>query len=123
MRWWLAGLVVVSLSACGATRSPTAPAGSTLSISASPVQIESTGISNITVIARKSTGFPVPTGTVVFLSSSLGVLQPLRAETDGEGVVRATLFGNGAVGQAIVVAAAGAAPDASVTVTIGEIEL
>ena len=61
------------LAAAGASfahvvRSPVAPEGSVLTISASPNRIASTGTSQITVTARKSNGFPVNPGTTVFLA-------------------------------------------------------
>lgn len=98
--------------------SPVAPAGSLLSISAAPDRISSDGSSQITVVARKASGFPVNPGTTIFLSTTRGSL-PASAQTDDEGVVRAVLQGNGDIGTAIVKANAGAAEEAMIEVQIG----
>ena len=116
----LALVCALSLLALGCDSSdPVAPTGSILTISASPSSIASNGKSSITVVARKSTGFPVNPGTVVHFSTTLGTLSGDRGSTDDDGVVRVTLSGNGAAGIATVTALTGAASDASVDVVIG----
>ena len=114
----LAGLILLTLPACD-SRDPVAPEGAILTITASPGRIGSSGSSRITVLVRKGNGFPVNEGTVVHLDTTLGTLDTLRGETGEDGVVRATLTGQGAVGTAVVTAATGAATDASVSVVIG----
>jgi hypothetical protein len=98
--------------------SPVAPEGSILTLSASPDRISSSGQSEITVVARKSSGYPVNPGTTIFLSTSRGSL-PSTVETDRDGVARATLLANGQSGTAVVRANAGAAEEAMVEVQIG----
>lgn len=97
-----------------------APAGSVLTITASPEAISSQGVSQIRVVARRSTGSPVAEGTPVFFSTTVGRVDPARAETDSAGVARASLFGAGEIGDATVTASSGAAADVSVVVAIGE---
>ena len=97
---------------------PVAPEGSVLTISAAPNRIAADGISTITVVARKSTGFPVNPGTPVFLSTTRGSL-PASGNTDDDGVVRVALNGNGEVGTATVKANAGAAEEVEIEVQIG----
>ncbi len=113
----LACLLVLALFGCDST-SPVAPEGALVDISVSPDRITSDGEAAVTVLARKSTGFPVNPGTVVFLSTTRGLIAE-RGETDETGRVRATLYGNGAVGTATVKATTGAAEDAEVEVQIG----
>lgn len=116
-------LVLLSLAGLGCgDAGPVAPVGSMLSIVASPTEIASDGTSQITVVARRSTGSPVARGTAVFLSTTLGVLSPTLAETDADGVVRASLFGNGEVGEATVSAASGGAEDVAIVVLVGLLE-
>lgn len=98
--------------------SPAAPAGTTLTITATPDRIASDGTSQITVVAVKENGFPVNPGTTVFLSTTRGRIDP-SGETDEQGTVRATLFGDGDIGMATVRAIAGAAEEATIEVQIG----
>ena len=71
----MVGLFLASGLACDSS-SPAAPPGSILTIFANPLEIEVDGSSQITVIARKSTGFPVSPGTVIILSTTLGEVTP-----------------------------------------------
>lgn len=112
------GLLLAAGLACDSS-SPAAPPGSTLTISANPLEIDVDGSSQITVIARKSTGFPVSPGTLIILSTTLGEVSPSTLATNDNGVAKATLFGTGADGTAIVTAAGGGATDASVAITVG----
>ena len=98
--------------------SPVAPEGSILTLSAAPDRISSNGTSQITVVARKSNGFPVNPGTTIHLSTTRGTL-PSSAQTDDDGVVQAVLHGNGAIGTAVVKANAGAAEEVEISVQIG----
>lgn len=112
-------LLVVPIWAWGCDKvSPTAPEGSVLTLSASPDRIASDGTSQITVVARKASGFPVNPGTTIHLSTSRGSL-PASGQTNDDGVVGAVLRGNGDVGTATVKANAGAAEEAMIEVQIG----
>ena len=111
-------LLAVALAWACDSASPVAPEGSVLTISASPNRIPADGQSAITVVARKSNGFPVNPGTTVFLSTTRGTL-PGSGQTDDDGVVRATLLANGDIGVAMVRATAGAAEEAMIEVEIG----
>ena len=112
------GLLLICGLACDSS-SPVAPAGSILTISANPLEIESDGSSQITVLARKSTGFPVNEGTVIILSTTLGSVAPQSVTTNVDGVAHAILSGDATMGTARVTASGGGAADASVDVSIG----
>jgi hypothetical protein len=119
MRKALSLLLLAALGVWGCDKaSPVAPEGSVLTISASPNRIASNGTAQITVTARKSNGFPVNPGTTVFLSTTRGSI-PESGRTDDNGVVHATLSGNGESGKATVKANAGAAEEAMIDVQIG----
>jgi PKD domain-containing protein/invasin-like protein len=86
---------------------PVAPAGTTITLSANPSQITSaTGTSTITAIVRRSNGLPVNPGTEVRFTTNIGTIDPL-ADTDRDGVARATLQGDGRFGLATVAASVG----------------
>lgn len=114
-------------SACDSA-TPTAPAGTILTISASPNQISLNGTSRITVVGRRPDGNPLNEGTEIFFSTDLGSINPAFATVDEDGVARATLRGDGRVGTANVQARVGtasgggeggAAGTASIEVLIG----
>lgn len=90
---------------------PTAPAGTVLTISASPSQITLTGSSIITVVGRKPNGSPLNEGTEIFFSTSLGSINPVVVPVDEDGVARTTLRGDGRVGTANVQAHVGTSGD------------
>lgn len=108
------GLLVIGCNAAD----PVAPAGSIITISATPTRIASNATSQIRVLVRKADGFPANKGTQVFLSTNVGRIAN-QLPTDDEGLVQTTLFGNGEVGTATVRANTGAADEASVDVQIG----
>lgn len=111
----LLGLVA---SACDKA-TPTAPNGSTLTITASPLEISANGSSTITVVAtRGNGGGPVTPGTEIRLSTTLGSIDEV-ATTDASGVARATLRGSGRAGTAKVSASSGAAAPVTVDVKVG----
>jgi hypothetical protein len=120
MRKALPLLLLVPLVVWGCDRAgPVAPEGSVLTISAAPNRIPANGSSQITVVARKSTGFPVNPGTTIFVTTTRGSVEPSSAQTDDEGVANVTLHGNGEVGKAMVKANAGAAEEAMIEIQIG----
>jgi PKD repeat protein len=111
----LAGLVA---GACDKA-TPTAPAGSTLTITASPLEIAASGTASVTVIAtRASGGGPVTPGTEIRLSTTLGTIDEV-VTTDTSGVARATLRGNGRSGTAKITASSGAAAPVTIDVKVG----
>jgi hypothetical protein len=107
----------VLLGGCDSAN-PVAPEGSILTLSAAPDRISSNGSSQITVVARKASGFPVNPGTTIHLSTTRGTI-PSSAQTDENGVVQVLLRGNGAIGTAVVKANAGAAEEVMIEVQIG----
>jgi hypothetical protein len=118
----LPNLVVCLLAfglACDSA-SPVAPAGTVLSISASPSEITANGTSTIRVTALRSNGTPVNPGTLVRFDTTLGSIDE-QAEVDDQGVARATLRGQGDIGTATVTARTGSAEVATVDVMIGDV--
>lgn len=99
--------------------SPVAPAGTVLSITASPSRIDANGTSSVRVTALKANGTSVNPGTEIRLDTTLGTITSIAA-TDSTGVAEATLRGDGRVGMATVTARTGAAEAATVDVEIGE---
>ena len=113
----LLSLAALALGSCDKA-GPVAPEGSVLTISAAPNRIPANGTSTITVVARKSSGFPVNPGTPVFLSTTRGSI-PANGNTNDDGVVQVALNANGEVGMATVKANAGAAEEVEIEVQIG----
>ncbi len=119
----LAGLLLVGLLAivllpgCDSAP-PTAPSGTTISISANPTRIASSGTSQIRVIARKANGNPVNPGTLITLTTTLGTI-PGNVPTDDLGEALAVLTGTGQDGSATVTASTGASESVTVDVQIG----
>ena len=118
----LSTIVAISLTALGLAGCdkgiPTAPAGTTLVVTASPLVIAPTGTSTITVTALRSGGQPVNPGTEIRLDTNLGVIDPI-AITDERGQAQATLRGTGVGGEATVTARSGTATEKTVKVNIG----
>lgn len=97
---------------------PLAPPGTLLTITASPSRIGLDGTATIIVTGRRPDGNPLPRGTEIRFSASLGTIDTLVG-TDGSGVARAILRADGRSGTATVTASAGDA-EATIDVTIGE---
>lgn len=124
---WLCVLALAAALACDSAI-PTAPAGTILTISASPSQITSTGSSTITVVGRQPNGSPLNEGTEIFFSTDLGSVNPAVSPVDEDGIARTTLRGDGRVGSASVQAMVstgsggeGGAGTATVEVLIGRV--
>jgi hypothetical protein len=100
----LSVLVVAALSCDKAT--PTAPSGSSLSISANPTRIGLNGSSTITITGREPNGSAMRQGTEIRLAASLGTITPLVV-IDHDGNATATLRGDGRRGPATVTAQTG----------------
>jgi hypothetical protein len=81
---------------------PTAPAGTILTLSANPSQINLNGSSTITVVGRKPNGSPLNEGTEILFSTDRGTIGPTIVAVDEGGVARATLRGDGRAGTANV---------------------
>jgi|CXWL01.1.fsa_nt_gi hypothetical protein len=78
--------------------------GVTLAISADPGAIGPQGTTQISVLALAANGQPVPTGTLVELTTTLGNLDNVRPSTDSLGLARTTLRADGRTGDARVTA-------------------
>lgn len=113
------------LASCESGKSPVAPEGTVLTISADPAAISITGTATIRVVAFDGErGTPVRRGTEIRFAATLGSIDEV-AITDSDGVALATLRADGRAGTATVTASSGlgAGSDgkasATVTVTIG----
>jgi adhesin/invasin len=117
-------IVAICLTALGIAACdkgiPTAPAGTTLVLTASPLTIPTAnGTSTVTITALRSGGQPVNPGTEIRLDTTLGVIEPIVL-TDERGQATATLRGTGIGGEATVTARSGTATAATVKVNIGD---
>jgi len=110
--------LVVTGGGCDSAN-PVAPAGTTLSVTATPSRIAADGVSVIRVTALRANGTPVNPGTEVRLDTTLGTIDALVQVDDG-GVAQAMLRGDGRIGTATVSARAGSTEAATVEVEIGE---
>jgi hypothetical protein len=117
VRSLLLSLLFVAVLGCDKA-TPTAPDGSTLTISASPAQIGLNGSSTITIVGRKANGSPLNPGTEIRLSTDRGTIDPI-VQVNSSGVATATLRADGRTGAAAVKAAA-ADVEATTTVQIGQ---
>lgn len=128
MKSWRIPLVLSLLAAVGlvglacSSGSPVAPAGTVLTITASPSRIGLNGTATLTVIGRRPDGNPLSDGTEIRFSTTLGNIETL-VETDNNGIARATLRADGRAGTATVTARATTGEGAEVTldVPIGEV--
>jgi PKD repeat protein len=117
LRFWVA-VGILLLPTCKGV-DLTAPTGSSISISANPSQISlNGGESTITVILTNPDGSPVPDGTAVYLTATLGTIAD-RAETRGSRLTETLVAGN-EPGTATVTARSGTSEvSAETEVTIG----
>lgn len=114
----LVGLALLGSWGCDSAN-PLAPPGTVLTITASPSRIGLDGAATIIVTGRRPDGNPLPDGTEVRFSTTLGVIQAI-VETADEGVARATLQADGRPGTATVSATVGGESEATIDVVIGE---
>lgn len=114
----LVGLALLGSWSCDSAN-PLAPPGTVLIITASPSRIGLEGAATITVTGRRPDGNPLPDGTEIRFSTTLGVIQAI-VETDDEGVARAILQADGRPGTATVSATVGGESEATIDVVIGE---
>jgi hypothetical protein len=96
---------VLGLACDSAT--PTAPAGTILSLSATPTQISLNGRATLTVIGRRPDGNPLNEGTEIFFTTDLGSVNPVVVAVDENGVAQSNLRGDGRAGTANVSARVG----------------
>lgn len=97
-------LLALGFVGCESTDHPTAPGGSTLSITASQTKIGLSGSAQIQVTGFRPDGNPLPEGTQIRFSASLGTIEPAVAAMNADGVARATFQADGRAGTATVTA-------------------
>lgn len=100
-----AAAAVLGLACDSAT--PTAPAGTILTMSANPTQISLNGRATLTVIGRRPDGNPLNEGTEIFFTTDLGSVNPVVVAVDENGVAQSNLRGDGRAGTAQVTARVG----------------
>jgi hypothetical protein len=108
-------LTALGLSSCDKGTSVAGP-GTTLTVSASPLQIPANGNSVITITAIR--GGRAVADIQVLLTTTLGRIDPV-VTTDSSGIARALLEGTGTSGTAKVTASSGGAPPVTLDVTVG----
>jgi adhesin/invasin len=117
----LTALALAALLTAGACSkaAPTAPSGSTLTLSVNPAAIvSSTGKATATASLRLPDGLAQP-GAQVQFTTTLGDITPALATTNNNGIATATLTGDGRTGMAMVMAFSGAVMSSDLTVSIG----
>lgn len=114
----IVGVALVLGASCKGAN-PIAPSGTVLIITASPSRIGINGAAVLTVTGRRPDGNPLPDGTEIRFGTTLGSIDAI-VETDGNGVARATLRGDGRPGTATVTASAGADAEVTIDVVVGE---
>jgi PKD domain/Bacterial Ig-like domain (group 1) len=99
----------------------TAPAGSTLTLSATPPAINANGISTLTAVGVRGggSGAPLPDDTAVTFTTTLGTITPNPAMTQN-GVATATLHAGSQSGTASVAASSGDIRAEAIEIVIGE---
>jgi hypothetical protein len=91
----------------------------TIGVSASPASLSCGSASTVAVTVRDSAGNPVPDGTAVNLSASMGTIAPTTGNTSG-GAVSGVFTSPASQGTAVITAASGSASgQATVSVACG----
>ena len=102
------------LSACDKV-DLTAPTDSSITLTTSQTVLPVTGKAEITATVTESAGTPVQNGTMVYFTSTVGVIDPREARTEN-GRARVTFAGNGTSGTATPTAESVAKFGISITV-------
>lgn len=92
------------LLACNSADHPTAPTGTTISITAGSTKIGLGGTTQITVTGFRPDGNRLPEGTLIQFSASLGTIEPSVATIGTDGYTRAVFSADGRAGTASVTA-------------------
>ncbi len=95
-----------------------APTESTITLSVSATSLPINGTAEITATVIEQAGTPVHNGTTVLFTSSVGVVEPREARTQG-GVARATFRANTQSGTARIGASSGSARAEVVEILVG----
>ncbi|MDA8016976.1 MAG: Ig-like domain-containing protein [Thermoanaerobaculia bacterium] len=89
---------------CSSADHPTAPAGTTLTITASSTKIGLNGSAQINVTGFRPEGNRLPEGTLIRFSASLGTIEPAVTTIGADGFARAVFRADGRAGTASVTA-------------------
>ncbi len=105
------------LSACDKV-DLTAPTDSSITLTTSQTVLPVTGKAEITATVTESAGTPVQNGTMVYFTSTVGVIDPREARTEN-GRARVTFAGNGTSGTAKIGATSGSAVATEIEIKVG----
>jgi PKD repeat protein len=94
------------VAGCGDDATPTAPSGATLSLTSTATALSFNGTASVTARLLTSQGQPVPDGTMVTFSTTLGQVAPAQAPA-AAGMAMTTFTAGVASGTAIVTASSG----------------
>jgi hypothetical protein len=98
---------------------PTYGTATTIGVSASPASLSCGSASTVAVTVRDSAGNPVPDGTAVSLSASMGTIAPTTGNTSG-GAISGVFTSPASNGTAVITASSGTASgQATVSVACG----
>lgn len=106
----LAALVLCAGLAAACQRVPLlAPAGSTITLTASATALPTNGSASIIAQVIEASGTPPHSGTLISFTTSLGTIEPSDARTDASGRVTVTFRAGGQSGTATISAISGGA--------------
>lgn len=115
----IAALLYVMVTAAACERVPlVAPTQSTIGLFAASSVIATNGSTQLTATVRDQSGTPVPNGTLVTFTTTLGTIEPREARTQ-DGTVTVRLMSSGQSGTATVKAFSGTATSEAVDIRIG----
>lgn len=97
-------LTTVFAFGCSSADHPTAPSGSTLSITASSTKIGLEDSAEIRVTGFRPDGNRLAAGTLIRFSASLGTIEPAVTEVGADGFARAVFQADGRAGTATITA-------------------
>ena len=115
--WVALILVLISSGAACETLPLLAPTDSTIDLLANPAVIPLGGKTTITAVVTEPAGTPVPSGTLVTFSATLGTLDPIEARTSN-GRASVSFSAGSASGTATITAFSGTAISDAVDVVV-----
>lgn len=102
----LSALIAVAVGsfACSSADHPTAPTGTTLTITASSTKIGLSGSAQVNVTGYRPDGNRLPDGTLIRFAASLGTIDPAVTTIGTDGYARAVFQADGRAGTATITA-------------------
>jgi len=96
----------------------TAPTQSTITLTTSVTVLPINGTAEVTAVVAEQSGTPVQNGTMVYFTSTVGVIDPREARTEN-GRARVTFTANGNSGTAKIGATSGSAKATEIEIKVG----